>query len=240
MRTAWPEAGMAPFHGHALRRRTPASCRDPSASAANGTILSRYQEHEVFGLVSIEAATFALGRPMIASAPSLAYRKSLYESVGGFEGIEDSISGDDDLLVRKMQKVPGIGRSPTTLSREACVTTSPRRHLEGNAAATRPLGQQRRPLRGKGIRRPALLRLRFLLVAGPWARSWPRPDGCPGRSMPPRPAAKIVCSGLFLGITSRRLGHSGILRNLVWCEILHVPIVLAAVILGHLGLYRWK
>jgi hypothetical protein len=52
--------------------------------------------------------------------------------------------------------------------------------------------------------------------------------------------AKIALGGLFLGITSRRLGHSGILRDLLWCELLHVPIVAAAVILGHLGLYRWK
>jgi hypothetical protein len=51
---------------------------------------------------------------------------------------------------------------------------------------------------------------------------------------------KLGANGIFLSVTSRRLGHSGILRDLLWCEILHVPVVLAAVILGHLGLYRWK
>src|SRR5690606_26727409 len=96
----------------------------PKRIRGDGTLISRYQEHEVFGLVSIEAATFALGRPMIASAPSLAYRKVLYESVGGFRGLEDTVSGDDDMLVRKMQKDPRwkVAYNP---SPDACVTTSP-------------------------------------------------------------------------------------------------------------------
>ena len=53
-------------------------------------------------------------------------------------------------------------------------------------------------------------------------------------------AVKLAFNAVFLSVTSRRLGHTGILRHLLWCEILHVPIILAAVILGHLGLYRWK
>ena len=39
----------------------------PKRIRGNGTWLSRYQEHEVFGLVSVEAASFALGKPMILS-----------------------------------------------------------------------------------------------------------------------------------------------------------------------------
>src|SRR5690606_21572165 len=53
-------------------------------------------------------------------------------------------------------------------------------------------------------------------------------------------AAKIGLNAVFLGITSRRLGHRGALRHLVWCELVHVPVVLAAVIMGHMGWYRWK
>ncbi|HKP96676.1 MAG TPA: glycosyltransferase [Fibrobacteria bacterium] len=210
----------------------------PKRIRGNGTVLSRYQEHEVFGLVSIEAATFALGRPMIASAPSLAYRKTLYESVGGFQGIEDSISGDDDLLVRKMQKVPHwkVAYNP---SAEACVTTSP-------AATWKEMLQQRARWASNGAHYEekgfvALLSCVYAfywwLALGPFLAA---AGLVPWALYAATVAAKIACNGLFLGITSRRLGHSGILRDLIWCEILHVPIVLAAVILGHLGLYRWK
>ena len=192
----------------------------------------------MFGLVSIEAATFALGQPMIASAPSLAYRKSLYESVGGFQGLEDTVSGDDDMLVRKMQKVPRwkVAYNP---SPDACVTTSP-------AGTWLEMLTQRARWASNGAHYEekgfvALLSCIYAfywwLALGPlfaslgWV-SW--------TLYAATVAAKIGVNGIFLAITSRRLGHRGILRDLVWCEIMHVPIVILAVILGHLGLYRWK
>ena len=210
----------------------------PKKIRGNGTMISRYQEHEVFGLVSIEAATFALGRPMIASAPSLAYRKELYTSVGGFQGLEDSVSGDDDLLVRKMQKDPKwkVTYNPAP---DACVTTSP-------VTNWKELITQRARWASNGAHYDEkgfvallvciyafywwLVLSPFFAILGwiPWAGFW----------VPV--AVKLLLSGIFLSITSKRLGHRGLLRDLIWCEILHVPIVLVAVILGHLGLYRWK
>lgn len=210
----------------------------PKRIRGDGSWLSRYQEHEVFGLVSVEAASFALGKPMIASAPSLAYRKEIYEAAGGFLGLEDTVSGDDDMLVRKMQKVPGwqVAYNP---SAAACVSTSP-------ARTWRAMLSQRARWASNGARYEekgfvALLAAiygfywwlvlgPFLAAAGlvPWAAFW-------------IPAAlKVGCNAVFLGITSRKLGHRGILRNLLWCELVHVPVVLLAVILGHLGWYRWK
>ncbi|MDB5102839.1 MAG: glycosyl transferase family 2 [Fibrobacteres bacterium] len=210
----------------------------PKRIRGEGRLLSRYQEHEVFGLVSIEAATFALGRPMIASAPSLAYRKSLYESVGGFQGLEDTVSGDDDMLVRKMQKVPGwkVAYNP---SPDACVTTSP-----AGTWGTMLTQRARWASNGAHYEEKGFV----ALLASIYAFYWWLALGpilaaaglVPWSLYAATVAAKLICNGIFLGITSRRLGHRGILRDLVWCEILHVPIVLAAVIMGHLGLYRWK
>lgn len=210
----------------------------PKRIRGNGTLLSRYQEHEVFGLVSVEAATFALGSPMIASAPSLAYRRSLYESVGGFQGLEDTVSGDDDLLVRKMQKMPGwkVAYNP---SPDACVTTSPAPTWLGMLTQRARWASNGAHYDEKGF--VALLACiyafywwlavsPFLAIAGliPW---W--------LFLVPA-AVKLIGTGVFLSVTARKLGHSGILRDLVWCEVLHVPIVILAVLLGHLGLYRWK
>jgi len=210
----------------------------PKRIRGDGSLLSRYQEHEVFGLVSIEAATFALGRPMIASAPSLAYRRALYEGVGGFQGLEDTISGDDDLLVRKMQKVPGY-RVAYNSDPEACVSTSPAPTWNEMLIQRARWASNGAHYEEKGF--VALLcciyafywwlaLAPFLVLAGAvpaWLFLLPA-------------AVKLAFNGAFLSVTSRRLGHSGILRDLLWCEILHVPIILAAVILGHLGLYRWK
>ncbi len=210
----------------------------PKRIRGNGTLLSRYQEHEVFGLVSIEAATFALGRPMIASAPSLAYRRSLYETVGGFQGLEDTVSGDDDMLVHKMQKVPGwrVAYNPDP---EACVSTSP-------APTWKSMLTQRARWASNGARYEEKGFVALLCCI--YAFYWWLPIGLvlaiagltPAWLFWIPAAVKLAANGIFLSVTSRRLGHSGILRDLLWCEILHVPVILAAVILGHLGLYRWK
>lgn len=210
----------------------------PKRIRGDGTLLSRYQEQEVFGLVSIEAATFAMGRPMIASAPSLAYRRSLYEEVGGFQGLEDTVSGDDDLLVRKMQKVPGwrVAYNPDP---EACVTTSP-------APTWKAMLIQRARWASNGAHydEKGFVALLCCIYAFYWWLALsPILVLCgvvPAWLFLVPAAVKLACNAVFLSVTSRRLGHAGILRHLLWCEILHVPIILAAVILGHLGLYRWK
>ena len=210
----------------------------PKRIRGNGTLLSRYQEHEVFGLVSIEAASFALGRPMIASAPSLAYRKELYDAVGGFAGLEETVSGDDDMLMRKMRRVKRwqVAYNP---SPEACVTTSP-------VTTWGALIQQRARWASNGAHYDE--KAFVALLAGIYAFYWwlvvsPVLAFCglaPWTVFWIPAGAILLLNGLFLAITSRRLGHSGAIRDLWWCEMLHVPIVLAAVILGHMGWYRWK
>ena len=210
----------------------------PKRIRGDGSLLSRYQEHEVFGLVSIEAATFALGRPMIASAPSLAYRRSLYESVGGFHGLEDTISGDDDMLVRKMQKVPGwkVAYNP---SPDACVTTSPAPTWSGMLTQRARWASNGAHYEEKGF--VALLcciyAFYWWLAASPFLAA---AGLVPWWAFAIPAAVKVLSNAVFLSITARRLDHRGILRDLIWCEVLHVPIVIMAVILGHLGLYRWK
>ncbi len=61
-----------------------------------------FQQLETLGFTSIEGAFFSHGTPMLASAPSLAYRKSLFEKAGGFNSLMDLESGDDDMLVQNM------------------------------------------------------------------------------------------------------------------------------------------
>lgn len=210
----------------------------PKRIRGEGGILSLYQEHEVFGLVSVEAASFALGNPMIASAPSLAYRKSLYEAAGGFEGLENTVSGDDDMLVRKMQKVKGL-KVLYNPSQQACVSTSPVKTWRALLSQRARWASNGAHYEEKGF--VALLcgiygfylwlaASPFLAAAGiiPWWACW-------GAFL-----LKIVPNAVFLSLTARRLGHRGLLRHLVWCELVHIPVTLLAVPMGHLGWYRWK
>lgn len=68
----------------------------------DSNILQHYQSIDTLGFTLIEGAFFTHNNPMLASAPSLGYRRSLFEKVGGFDGMRDLVSGDDDMLVQKM------------------------------------------------------------------------------------------------------------------------------------------
>jgi biofilm PGA synthesis N-glycosyltransferase PgaC len=62
----------------------------------------RFQQLETLGFTLIEGSFFAKNQPLLASAPSLAYRKELFLKSGGFENMMDMESGDDDILVQNM------------------------------------------------------------------------------------------------------------------------------------------
>ncbi|MBN1479798.1 glycosyltransferase [candidate division KSB1 bacterium] len=61
---------------------------------------------ESLSLAAVTAGTTGWDYPATASGRNLAYRKSLYQQVGGFDKIRDFISGDDDLMLKLVQSTP--------------------------------------------------------------------------------------------------------------------------------------
>jgi biofilm PGA synthesis N-glycosyltransferase PgaC len=59
---------------------------------------------EYFSHAAIAAGGCGVGRPLTCTGSNLAYRREAYLRLGGFEGIAQWISGDDDLLLHKMHK----------------------------------------------------------------------------------------------------------------------------------------
>ncbi|MBL7959055.1 glycosyltransferase [bacterium] len=55
-------------------------------------------------LASVAAASSAFGKTMTATGRSLAYRKKVFQEVGGFSKIAHFVSGDDDLLLGLVRK----------------------------------------------------------------------------------------------------------------------------------------
>ena len=59
-------------------------------------------------LIGIGAAFIGNGRASTCNGANLAYRKDAFYEVGGFKGIDDLASGDDELLLQKIaEKYPG-------------------------------------------------------------------------------------------------------------------------------------
>ncbi len=62
-------------------------------------LFSLLAELDTLSLACVNAGTIALGFPMTCSGRILAYRKEVFEEVGGFKKIANFISGDDDLFL---------------------------------------------------------------------------------------------------------------------------------------------
>ncbi|MGH7596908.1 MAG: glycosyltransferase [bacterium] len=64
---------------------------------------------EYFSHAAIAAGGIGTGRPLTCTGSNMAYRREAYLRIGGFDGIAHWISGDDDLLLRKIHGA-GIGK----------------------------------------------------------------------------------------------------------------------------------
>lgn len=66
------------------------------------SIFQEFQSLEFMGLVAVGAGSIAAGNPNMCNGANLAYRKRVFEEVGGFSGIDHIASGDDELLLHKI------------------------------------------------------------------------------------------------------------------------------------------
>jgi len=198
-------------------------------------ILSKVQALETLGFTLIEGAFFTLGKPMLASAPSLAYRRSVYDASGGLAALEGLVSGDDDMLVQRMSRhAAGVAYNADP---EAQVRTWP-------AETWREFFSQRARWASNGTRYES--RLYVLMLAAIYlffvflAASVPlaAATGIPALLLPL--ATKVAVDLLFLAIGARKLRSLGLLRAYPPTLLVQVVVVLWAPLAGAFGWYRWK
>ena len=210
----------------------------PKKISGPSSILTNYQKLEVFGFVSVEAVTFAMGKPMLASAPSLAYRKSLFIQAKGFSGLEHLVSGDDDMLVHKMTQFKE-GKVRYNVDSKACVATPP-------VYSWRALLQQRSRWASNGAHYAnksfiALLSCVFFfyvwLVVSPFMAYW---NIIPWFAFFLPLTIKYILEYFFLTQTAIKFKQKRLLRYFIWAALLHIPITVIAVIRGNFGWYKWK
>jgi len=87
------------------------------------SLFQRWQKMEFATLIALGAVSIRKGTPSMANGANLAYRKSVFEAVNGFEGVDQTPSGDDELLMMKVhQDQPGS--IVFNKSRKAIVSTA--------------------------------------------------------------------------------------------------------------------
>lgn len=66
--------------------------------------LERFQSLDFLGMMGVTGAGFQAGSGLLCNGANLAYPKTVFYEVGGFEGIDGLASGDDMLLLHKVAK----------------------------------------------------------------------------------------------------------------------------------------
>ena len=97
-------------------------CAGPVVYEHRGTLFARLQALEFLGLVGVGAGFFGIGWPRLCNGANLAYRRSMFESVGGFEGNAGIPSGDDEFLLHNIVYREG-GRAEFVTHPDAVVRT---------------------------------------------------------------------------------------------------------------------
>ncbi|MDZ7765451.1 MAG: glycosyltransferase [Melioribacteraceae bacterium] len=95
---------------------------------ADKKLFKKFQRLEFAGLILTGAGLIGIGKPTICSAANLAYRKNVFEEVGGFETELNFSSGDDDLFLQKVASRTKY-KVKYALSRNAMVRTNPKENV---------------------------------------------------------------------------------------------------------------
>lgn len=92
--------------------------------SAQGSTFASLQSTEFASVIGVGVATNQLGMPTMCNGANLAFRKSVFEEVSGYEGNEHIPSGDDVFLLKKISREypAGIQFIPAV---EAIVDTAP-------------------------------------------------------------------------------------------------------------------
>lgn len=201
-------------------------------------VLQLFQLIDFMSMQGITAASHALKLGNMSNGANLAFRKATFELVGGYEGIQHLASGDDFLLMMKMNKISGSNIAYLK-SAKAAVTTPAQPDWQGF------LQQRIRWASKSGKYNDARLTLVLLLVY-----LFNLVLLLLGISSVLHHALqfsafailgiKIVAELWFLAPVARFFNNERVLRYFPLLQPLHIVYIVLAGFLGFVGKYEWK
>jgi cellulose synthase/poly-beta-1,6-N-acetylglucosamine synthase-like glycosyltransferase len=96
----------------------------PVIYTSNHGIIQVFQLIDFMSMQGITAAAHSMQMGNMSNGANLAFRKATFDHIGGYDGIEHMASGDDYLLMMKMNKF-SPGRIAYLKSEKATVSTAP-------------------------------------------------------------------------------------------------------------------
>lgn len=75
----------------------------PITVRSDGSLLHELQANEQAGFMAVAIASARAGSPLIANGANMAFRRSVFEALNGYDGNRHIASGDDMFLLEKMR-----------------------------------------------------------------------------------------------------------------------------------------
>ncbi len=211
----------------------------PVAFAESDNLFGRLQALEFAGLILTGAGLIGNKTPMIASSANLAFRKSVFDEVGGYKDLMNLSSGDDELLMQKIAYKTNYDVK-FCLAREALVITDANKSVE-------EFNQQRKRWASKGLfyeNKAIIIQLLLIflffigliveLILGVFLDS----------------KFLIILAGslfvkMFVEYSVLEKGVGVIIKKISFplfllAEVLHIPYIIYSAISGALGNFTWK
>jgi cellulose synthase/poly-beta-1,6-N-acetylglucosamine synthase-like glycosyltransferase len=203
-------------------------------------LFDQLQATDFFALMCAAAGTIGRKAPLAASGQNLAYRRSAFQAVGGFEKIKNRVSGDDVLLLQLIVRETDW-KVRFSISPETFVTTHPVRTLREFFSQRKRWASnsayQRKLNRGFFAFLLATFTLNLLLCVTLAAFLF-------GGHIGPIPwiclLTKVSLDAIVLIKGASLFQRRDLLKYVPLWEILHIPLTIAAGILGALGRFTWK
>lgn len=210
----------------------------PVIYTANHSMLQIFQLIDFISMQGITAAAHALKLGNMSNGANLAFTKAAFEKVNGYEGIDSLASGDDYLLMMKINKqFPGgiaYLKSPY-----AAVATSPQPDWKSFL-------QQRIRWASKSgkyddKRLTAILMLVYLFNLAIFLGAlFGLYNGILISLVTLMLLVKIATEFLFIIPVAQFFNRSYVLRYFIFLQPLHIVYIVAAGFLGFVGKYEWK
>jgi len=211
----------------------------PVAFADSDSLFGKLQQLEFAGLILTGAGLIGNKTPIIASSANLAFRKSVFDEVGGYKDLMELSSGDDELLMQKIAYNTNY-EVKFCFSKDALVTTSVNKSIED-------FNQQRKRWASKGLfyeRKEIILQLISIFLFFVWILILP----FLGMFLDSKYWIQFAVALFVKMIIEYAVLQNGIgvlfkkinIALFLLAELLHIPYIVYSAISGAIGNFKWK
>lgn len=211
----------------------------PVVYSEEKSYFERLQTLEFLYLIGLGAAGIGNGHPTTCNGANLAYRRDVFYAMGGFNGIDNLASGDDELFLHKVaeQHADKIGFCK---SKDAVVYTDAKPSLKAFISQRKRWASKSTRYKDKKVVALGvsiwLFNLALLAAAVHFLVDLPNLHGLFLIAF----ALKVVAEYIFIYPLCAFADRRNLLVNLPFLSLIHALYLLYIGVAGNVGKYSWK